>query len=198
MGILLQTVLYNLNNGWGLLSILIVIQGDSKVDLNFRPQIQVCNIILLKSNCIWFSSDEKSNLTHFDREWGMKLFLQATLVSVDLGIVQTLICTGSLVWCFLGTLLLSRLGIFLSRVSLVRCIMPALHQRPCHFLRASQNPGVSPPLQPHSSLGKPLNSKASTSLPMSQGAQIFRGKIRQVKTSLQAVSMFGLYNPLLK
>ena len=30
-------------------------------------------------------------------------------------------------------------------------------------------------LPPHPSLGEPLNSKAFTSLPMSQGAQIFRG-----------------------
>lgn len=32
------------------------------------------------------------------------------------------------------------------------------------------------PLHPYSSLGKPLNSKAFTSFPMSQGPQIFRGK----------------------
>lgn len=72
-----------------------IIQGDSEVDLNFRPQIQVGNIILYKSLYICVSSEKKFNLIHFGGEKGVRTFLGVLWYYSTLGIVQPLTCIGS-------------------------------------------------------------------------------------------------------
>lgn len=150
------------------------IQGDNRVDLNFRPQIQAALFYL---NKLHSDLAQMRNMVSFI--WwrgGDKDFLQAPLVSVHpeyyphphlhwfLSVCE---CNASMASYF------AKAGSPLIWGQPVQVHWVTLHQWPCHLplvitVAMQQSLGVTPP--PFS--WKPLNSKAFASFPMSKSSNL--------------------------